>query len=167
MSYAQGDTVVHPQHGTAVVEGVVVKDHGNGPTEYLELRVGFASLTILLPTDSVEQAGLRALASKDEAEAILALLEEPSEVPAEWAERNTATLERLKSRELDQVAMAVRDLTRHQQRIGKPLNAGENAALNAGLSLLARELSLSLGLSESETLTLLAERAAGDLPAPE
>lgn len=161
MGYAHGDTVVHPEHGAGVVEGVVTKDIGQGPTEYLELHIDFRSLKILVPAESLERVGLRSLSSREDAEAILALLEEDSEVPTEWSERNTVTVSRMKSRELDQIAMVVRDLTRHQRRIGKPLNMGEQTALKTCLGLLARELALTLDITESETLALLTERAAG------
>lgn len=161
MGYGHGDTVVHPEHGAGVVEGVVTKDLGQGPTEYLELHIDYRSLTILVPAESLEQVGLRSLSSRDDAEAILALLEEDSEAPTEWSERNTATVARMKSRELDQIAMVVRDLTRHQRRIGKPLNMGEQNALKTCLGLLARELALTLDMPESTTMALLEQRAAG------
>lgn len=169
MDYAQGDVIVHPQHGAAVVEDVVTKDLGlgQGPTEYLELYVDFTSLKILLPADSAERVGIRSLSSREEAEAILALLEEDAEVPTEWTERNAVTVSRVKSRELDQIAMVVRDLTRHRRRIGKPLNVGEQTAFNTCLGLLARELALSLDLPEDETSALLTARAAGHADAPD
>lgn len=161
MGYASGDMVVHPQHGAARVQGVATKDLGQGPTEYLELYLDFASMKIMVPAGAVERVGLRSLSSKADAEAILALLEEDSDVPTQWTERNTFTMSRMKSRELDQLAMVVRDLTRHQRRIGKPLNMGEQTSLNTCLDLLARELALSLDMPEENTLALLAERAAG------
>lgn len=161
MGYAQGDVVVHPQHGTAVVKGVVTKDLGQGSTEYLELYVDVASLRISVPAASVGQVGLRSLSSKKDAEAILELLGHDSDVPIAWADRNASTVARMKSRQLDQVAMVVRDLTRHQQRIDKPLNAGEHAALTTCLNWLTRELALSLDLPEPDMMALLAHRAAG------
>lgn len=161
MGYAQGDTVVHPEHGAAVVEGVVTRDLGQGPTEYIALYIEFGSLRILVPAGSVERVGLRSLSSRAHAEAILALLEESADVPVEWSERNTTTQARMKSNELDQAAMVVRDLTHHQRRIGKPLNMGEQNSLNICLGVLARELALSLDLPEERTRALLCERAAG------
>ncbi|HUH07055.1 MAG TPA: CarD family transcriptional regulator [Egibacteraceae bacterium] len=160
MGYAQGETVVHPQHGAAVVEAIFTKDLGQGPTEYLELHIEFASLKILVPAASVEQIGIRSLSSRKDAEAILSLLEEKSDVPVEWAERNATTIARMKSLELDQIAMIVRDLTRHERRLGRPLNMGERTVLGKCLGLLARELSLSLGMSEEATMALLVERSS-------
>jgi CarD family transcriptional regulator len=162
MGYAQGDTVVHPQHGAAVVESIFTKDLGQGLTEYLELYVESASLKVLVPAASVGRVGIRPLSSRQDAEAILSLLEEKSDVPMEWTERNTSTMSRMKSQKLDQIAMVVRDLMRHQRRIGKPLNMGEQTALRKCLGLLARELSLSLNMSEDETVALLAERGCGE-----
>jgi CarD family transcriptional regulator len=162
MSYAQGDTVVHPQHGAATVGETFTKDLGQGPTEYVELYVEFSSMKILVPAESVKEVGLRSLSSRKDAAAILALLEEDVDVPLEWTERNAINQARMRSLELDQLAMVVRDLLAHQRRIDKPLNLGEKAALDKCLGLLARELSLTLGLTEDETLALLAAHGAGD-----
>jgi CarD family transcriptional regulator len=160
MGFAQGETVVHPQHGTATVRGVRTKDLGHGPTAYLELHIESGAMTILIPTASVEQLGIRPLTSRQDAEAILRLLEEESDVPVDWSERRTATDARLKSRDLAQIAMAVRDLLRHERRIDKAMSNAEQTALRSGLAILADELSLSLGLSVENTMALLVERGS-------
>jgi CarD family transcriptional regulator len=160
MDYELGDTVVHPQHGAAVVEAIRTRDLGQGPTEYLELHVEASSMRIMVPASSADEVGLRPLASKEDAEAILAMLAESSEVPLEWKDRNTFTTARMKSRELVQVAMVVRDLMQHEQRLGKPLTLGERTSLNNALGLLASELSLSLGMSVEDTMALLSDRGS-------
>jgi CarD family transcriptional regulator len=162
MSYAPGDTVVHPQHGTATVEGIVRKDVGNGPEDYLNLYVETRSLRIMVPAGAAEAAGIRNLATRKEAEEILAILEAPSEVPHTWAERNASTTARVKSHDLGQVSMVVRDLSRHQLRTATPLSMGEKDVLAGCLDLMARELSLALGMSEEDTKSLIVEKSLGE-----
>lgn len=166
MAYAAGEDVVHPQHGTAVVQGVVKKDLGAGPVDYLELYVKSASMTVLVPADSVKEIGLRDLSSKRDAQDILALLQEPADVPERWKERHAMTVARMKSGDLDQIAMVVRDLTQHARRIGKPLNQGEKSALERCLAILSEELSLSLDITEDDTLSLISENSP-DEPEPD
>lgn len=157
-----GDTVVHPQHGTATVEGLVSKDVGSGPEDYLELYVETRSLKIMVRADAVEAAGIRQLSTREEAEVVLAILAEPSEVPEGWAERNASTNARVKSHDLAQVAMVVRDLSRHQVRRGKPLTMTERDLLAGCLDILVRELSLALSLSEEDTKTLIVEKSLSE-----
>ena len=169
MGYAQGDTIVHPQYGAVVIEAISTKDFGHGLIEYLELKVEFASLKILVPAAAVERVGIRPLSSREDAEVILSLLEEESHVPTQWTQRHACTVSRMKSHRLDQIAMVARDLMQHQRRIGKPLNRGEKKALGACLGILSRELALSLDMPEDETMALIAERglservASGDM----
>jgi CarD family transcriptional regulator len=166
MGFAPGDTVVHPQHGAAVVGPIRTKDLGHGPISYCELRVEASSLTILIPADSLDEVGVRPLSSRQDAEAILLLLASDADAPVVWSERNTITVDRMRSRELEQAALVVRDLLHHQRRIGKPLNTGEMASLRSCLTLLSNELSLSLGMSVEDTADLLLSRASGDAEPP-
>lgn len=167
MSYTQGDTVVHPQHGAATVEGVVRRNVGGQPEDYLELKTLSPVLRILIPARSVGDVGVRDLSTKKEAIATLEVLTADSDVPEEWSERNPSTVTRMKSNNLEQRAMVIRDLTRHAQRMGKPLNAGENRALDECLDIVSKELSLALGIAEAETRALLVEKSlAQDVPEP-
>ena len=134
----------------------------DGPAEYVELFFEAKSMTIMVPMASMDEVGIRALPTKDEANAILAILEEPSDVPTEWSERSAATLSRMQSTELAQATMVIRDLTRHADRITKPLTAAEKNSLEACLNTVSAELSLALGMSESDTRDLILEKVRID-----
>ena len=163
MSFTTGDTVVHPRHGVATVQGMTSRGRGKDKLEYLELFIDAKSMTIMVPVDSLEEVGIRRVATPDEAEVILGILEETSDVPEVWAERNAATLSRIQSTELVQASMVIRDLTRHSQRAGKPLSAAENASLMTCLETVSMELSLSLGKTQDETRELIMDKV-GVLP---
>lgn len=161
MGYVAGQTVVHPKHGPATVQGVVTKDTGDGPENYVELRLPSpSSLKILVPERSLREVGVRDVSTRAQAEAVLAILREPSDVPETWAERNRLTVSRMGSADLAQLAMVVRDLTWHAQRAGKSLSLGEGRTLDECLDALSDELSLALGLSREETMALIVESAA-------
>lgn len=160
MGYVRGDTVVHPHHGAAIITGVTKRDVGSGPTEYLELFVAHASLKIMVPAESVAQVGIRDVSTRAQAEKILALLDDDADVHERWSDRNAVTVARMKSADLGDLAMVVRDLTRHAERTGKPLSNGEKLSRDTCIGLLARELSLSMGLSQDETTTLIVERSS-------
>lgn len=155
MRYNAGDTVIHPQHGMATVAGVVNRDLGTGPADYLELYVETRSLRIMVPADAVDEVGIRDLATRAEAEAILATLAAPSNPPEAWSERNLSTMARMRSTALDQVAMVVRDLSRHRERATKPLSLRESTLLTECLDTVAKELAVALELPEDDTRALI------------
>jgi CarD family transcriptional regulator len=164
MGYVRGDTVVHPQHGAAIVTAVIQKDVGSGPTDYLELFVEEGSLTISVPAGAVAQVGIRDVSTRKEAEAVLRVLDGDADVRDRWSERNAVTVGRMKSADLSSFAMVVRDLTHHAHRTGKPLSSYEKNARDTCVDLLARELSLSLKLSQEETTALIFERVTASVP---
>jgi CarD family transcriptional regulator len=164
MGYARGDTVVHPHHGTAVVTGVTTKDVGSGPTDYLELLIEHLGLTIMVPASTVVQAGIRDVSTEEEAQDILRLLDGDADVLDRWSERQALTATRMRSTELADLALIVRDLAHHSQRTGKPLSSTEKASRDAAVSRLVRELSVSLDLSHEEIEALIEERCAASAP---
>lgn len=154
MAFSTGDTVVHPRHGVAKVTGTPTR----GDQSYLELLIEGKDMTIMVPVDSLDEVGIRRVTSKSEAEQILALLTEDTEVSAVWSERNAETSSRMQSTELEQAALVIRDLTLHSERTGKPLSTAENASLQSCLQTVTTELSLSLGMSVEETRALVLEK---------
>lgn len=158
MGFAPGDTIVHPRHGVGTVQEATTRGTGDDATTYLTLFFELKTLTIMVPLDSVDEVGIRHPSTKKEAKAILAILEEESDVPEAWAERNASTTSRMQSTDLAQASMVIRDLTRHAQRIDKPLSAAENSTLNECLDQVSLELSLSLGMSQEETRRLILDK---------
>src|SRR3990172_2251022 len=65
---------------------------------YLVLRVVYGDLTVLVPTDSTDQVGIRPVVSKNEVKKILKVLtEEETLVAANWSRRFKNNLEKLHS----------------------------------------------------------------------
>lgn len=164
MAYTTGDTVVHPRHGIATVEGTITRVVGKRHLRYLDLAFASPPLRILVPVDSVADVGLRELSTKQQAAAILAVLAQPSDVPETWRERSAATASRIRSTDLAQASMVVRDLTRHEQRSDKPLSRAESTDLRTCLATVSSELSLALGVSEEEARDLILRSALAEEP---
>jgi RNA polymerase-interacting CarD/CdnL/TRCF family regulator len=135
---------------------------GKDETTYLQLAFEEKALTIMVPLDSVDEVGIRRPSTKAEAQEILAILEESSDVPEAWAERNASTVSRVQSTEIAQAAMVIRDLSRHAQRIDKPLSTAERSTLEGCLDTVSLELSLSLGTSQAETRELILGKVGVD-----
>ena len=154
MTFRKGDTVVHPEHGAAIIEEVRVKEFLGEKRKYLVLRVVYGDLTVLVPIDSTEQVGLRPCVSKTEAKKVLKVLtEEESSVAANWSRRFKNNLEKLHSGDPYEVAEVLRNLAiRHRE---KGLSAGEKRMITKARQILISELSFATERSEDEAEALI------------
>ena len=51
-AFRKGDTVVHPEHGAAVIQELKDKEFLGEKRKYLVLRVVYGDLTLSVPVDS-------------------------------------------------------------------------------------------------------------------
>lgn len=154
MTFRKGDTVVHPEHGAAVIEEVRVKEFLGEKRKYLVLRVVYGDLTVLVPIDSTEQVGLRPCVSKTEAKKVLKVLtEEESSVAANWSRRFKNNLEKLHSGDPYEVAEVLRNLAIRDREKG--LSAGEKRMITKARQILISELSFATEKSEDEAEALI------------
>lgn len=154
MAFKKGDTVVHPEHGAAVVEEVRIKEFLGEKRKYLVLRVVYGDLTVLVPTDSTDQVGLRACVSRTEARKILkTLTEDESAVAANWSRRFKNNLEKLHSGDPYEVAEVLRNLAIRDREKG--LSAGEKRMITKARQILISELAFATGKSEDEAEAVL------------
>lgn len=149
MTFRKGDTVVHPEHGAAVVEEVRVKEFLGEKRKYLVLRVVYGDLTVLVPIDSTEQVGLRPCVSKNEVKKVLKVLtEDETAVAANWSRRFKNNLEKLHSGDPYEVAEVLRNLAIRDREKG--LSAGEKRMITKARQILISELSFATGKSDDE-----------------
>ena len=122
--FRKGDTVVHPEHGAAVIQELREKEFLGEKRTYLVLRVAYGDLTLLIPVDSTEQVGLRQVVSKNEVKKVLKVLtEDESSMAANWSRRFKNNMEKLHSGDPYQVAEVLRNLAIREREKG--LSAGE------------------------------------------
>ena len=78
--FRKGDTVVHPEHGAAVIEDLCVREFLGEKRKYLKLRVSYGDLTLMVPADATEEVGLRNVVSKKEADEVIDVVLNPAEL---------------------------------------------------------------------------------------
>ncbi len=59
-----GDKVVYPMHGAGVIEGIEEKEILGKSQRYYILRLPTKNMKVMLPTDNVENLGLRDVVSE-------------------------------------------------------------------------------------------------------
>lgn len=124
MSFNVGQTVIHPHHGTAVIDRKERREVRGVSAEFLVLEAPATDLTLLIPIDGCEEAGLRDPMCKQGVKDVLAVLgDAPSSKKGHWSRRLKTNQQRLRSGDPKQVAMVLRDLA--HQEVDKNLSPAE------------------------------------------
>ena len=72
--FKKGDTVVHPEHGAAIVEDLAKREFMGETRTYLKLRVVHGDLIISVPVESFTEVGLRPPISKNKVKEVMKVL---------------------------------------------------------------------------------------------
>jgi CarD family transcriptional regulator len=152
-----GDKVVYPHHGAAVIEKVEQRELLGEEREYYILKLAYGELTLMVPTDSTEEVGIREITPAREMPKVFKVLKknEPTTNTTNWSRRFKANVEKLKSGDIYQVADVVRSL--HQRDREKGLSAGEKRMLTKARQILVSELTFSQDCDEEQAEQLLDE----------
>jgi CarD family transcriptional regulator len=154
--FRKGDTVVHPEHGAAVIQELREKEFLGEKRTYLVLRVAYGDLTLLIPVDSTEQVGLRQVVSKNEVKKVLKVLtEDEYSMAANWSRRFKNNMEKLHSGDPYQVAEVLRNLAIREREKG--LSAGEKRMILKARQILISELSYATAKTEDEAEVMIDE----------
>jgi CarD family transcriptional regulator len=139
--FRKGDTVVHPEHGAAVIEELRDREFLGEKRKYLVLRVAYGDLTLMVPVDSTEEVGLRQVVSKNEVKKVLKVLTEDESS--------------MHSGDPYQVAEVLRNLAIREREKG--LSAGEKRMIQKARQILISELHYATGNSEEEAEAMIDE----------
>jgi CarD family transcriptional regulator len=145
-----GDMAVYPTHGVGVIESIEQKKIGDKDQRFYILRILGNGMTIMIPTDNVEQVGLRGVISRKEATKVYKILKDKKTNGMDnqtWNRRYREYMERIKTGSVYEVATVLRDL--FLLKTGKDLSFGERRMLDIAKTLLVKELSVAQQKSET------------------
>lgn len=143
MKYKVGDKAVHPAHGVGEITSIEDRHIAGSSKQFYILKIVDSGMTVMIPTDGAERAGLRDVISKKDADAVIAVLKkkEYAVTSQPWNRRFREYTEMMKSGRLVEVAKVLRDLSLLRQ--DKELSFGEKRLLEQARALLVRELALA------------------------
>lgn len=154
MAFSVGDTVIYPHHGAAVIEKMEKRELRGEEREYFVLRLTYGDLTVMVPSDGLEECGVRNVVSKKEVEKVLDVLRQPEgKQPGNWSRRFKANYEKLRSGDIYQVAEVVRNLATREK--DKGLSAGEKRMLTKAKQILLSELAVAIKKNEEKAEELV------------
>ena len=134
-----GDKVVYPMHGAGVIAGIEQCEvFGEGKSYYV-LQMPLGNMKVMIPTDNVDNIGLRDVISEEDVQRVKDVLQDvPERVMGSWNKRCHANLTRMKSGNICDVAAVARNLIL-QDRLRK-ISSGERRLLDLAKQILVSEL---------------------------
>ena len=173
--YAVGDDVVYPRHGAGTVTGIEQREVLGRQRDYLTIEIAHNRMTVMVPVENAERAGLRKVVGAGAVDEVLEVLRgDATRMPERWSQRYKHNQEKLGTGDIFEVAEVVRNLAIRDA--GKGLPTGEKQLLTKAKKILASELMYARDLGEDEAMEFLedvlvavcedAPVLAGDVPGP-
>ena len=152
--YKVGDKVVYPHHGAGKIMKIEETEIRGRRREYLTIQILHNDMTVMVPVDSADRAGLRRVVNADKIDAVLDVLHgDPTKMPKNWSRRYKHNRDKLKTGDIFEVAEVVRNLAiRHSD---KGLSTGEKQMFSKAKKILASELMYARNLSEEDATEFL------------
>ncbi len=138
-----GDSAVYPAHGVAVIKRIDEREVGGKKKKFYVLQVVENSMTIMVPTDNVDQVGLRSIASDKDVKQVFDILKKRNVKidQTTWNRRYREYMEKIKTGSIFEIAEVLRNL--FLLRHSKDLSFGERKMLDQAKQLLIKEISLA------------------------
>jgi CarD family transcriptional regulator len=147
--YEIGDKVVYPHHGAGKIVKIEQKEVLGQLRDYLTIKILHNDMTVMVPVENADRAGLRRVVDRDVVEQVLEVLRgDPTKMPKNWSRRYKHNRDKLKTGDIFEVAEVVRNLAiRHAD---KGLSTGEKQMFSKAKKILASELMYAREFSEDE-----------------
>ena len=137
--FKEGEIVVYPKHGVGEVTKVETMEIASIKTNFYVVKMEQSKLTIRVPTDKLEQVGLRKISSKKIIEEVLSVLRlKPKIRRIMWSRRAQEYDAKIYSGDPVKIAEVIRDLFRKNSQPEQSYS--ERQMFQAALERLAREV---------------------------
>jgi CarD family transcriptional regulator len=157
-----GDNVVYPHHGAGQVIRKEAKEILGEKREYLTVKILHNDMTVMVPTENAQLAGLRRVIDEETVKKVLAVLQdECSEMPKNWNRRFKHNRDKIKTGDIYELAEVVRNLAVREAEKG--LSTGEKQMYTRAKKILASELMYALEMNEEEVEAHLHNLLVGSL----
>jgi len=149
VTYKVGDKVVYPHHGAGKVLKKERKEVLGDKREYLTIKILHNDMTVMVPTESADRAGLRRVIGEEAVERVLGVLrEDMSAMPKNWNRRFKHNRDKMKTGDIFELAEVVRNLAIRDFQKG--LSTGEKQMFTRAKKILSSELMYALEMEEDE-----------------
>jgi CarD family transcriptional regulator len=157
--YEVGDKVVYPHHGAGKITSKEEREVLGQVREYLTIQILYNEMTVRVPTENADRAGLRRVIGEEEVEAVLAVLrDDGTQMPKNWNRRFKHNRDKIKTGDIFELAEVVRNLSIRD--MDKGLSTGEKQMFGRAKKILASELMYARDMEEQQAVEYLDELLA-------
>jgi CarD family transcriptional regulator len=145
-----GDLAVYPAHGVGVIEKIEAQEISGCHQDFYVMRILDNNMIIMIPTNNVNNVGLRDLIGQTEVSRLYSILKK-RDVTIDnqtWNRRYREYMDKIKTGSAFEVAEVYRDLL--ILKIDKDLSFGERKMLDTARNLLVKEISLARKIGEDQ-----------------
>jgi len=148
--FAEGDMAVYPAHGVGLIQAIEKQTIGGIDQAFYVMKILDNDMTIMIPTATSDNVGLRAIISKEEVTKVIEILKERDiKISSQtWNRRYRDYMEKIKTGSVYEVAVVLRDL--FLLKVDKDLSYGERKMMDTAKGLLVKELSLARKVDEEK-----------------
>jgi CarD family transcriptional regulator len=147
--YNVGDKIVYPMHGAGIIESIEEKEILGKSCSYYVMKIPIGDLKVMIPTNNVDDIGIRDVISISEADKVFKILGSGEhELSSNWNKRYRENMVKIKSGNIFEVADVVRSLMQRDRDRG--LSTGERKMLSSAKQILISELVLAKGINQHE-----------------
>lgn len=149
-----GDKVVYPMHGAGIIEAIEEKEILGQKRKYYIMRMPIGDMKVMIPMKNADDAGLREIITLKEVDQVMAVLSDDiSRMPKNWNRRYRANMDKIRSGDIYEVAMVVRNLMLRDREKG--LSTGERKMLTNAKQILVSEIVLAKDVDEKTAEELI------------
>lgn len=148
--FKSGDLAVYPAHGVGVIERIESQEISGCRQDFYVMRILDNNMIIMIPTQNVNNVGLREIIGQDEVPKLYSILQKRDVVidNQTWNRRYREYMDKIKTGSVYEVAEVYRDLL--ILKVEKDLSFGERKMLDTARSLLVKEISLAKKVEEKQ-----------------
>ena len=141
---------VFAAHGVGLIQTIEKQTIGGVDQSFYVMKILDNDMTIMIPTATSANVGLRAIISDDEVTKVIDILKERDvQVTAQtWNRRYRDYMDKIKTGSVFEVAVVLRDLFLLKE--DKELSYGERKMLDTAKNLLVKELSLAKQMDQDK-----------------
>jgi CarD family transcriptional regulator len=152
--YEVGDKVVYPHHGAGKILKKEIKEVLGQKREYLTIQILYNDMTVMVPTENADKAGLRKVIGEETVEEVIAVLrDDGTHMPKNWNRRFKHNRDKIKTGDIFELAEVVRNLSIRD--LDKGLSTGEKQMFGRAKKILASELMYARDMEEQEATDFL------------
>ena len=154
-TFKVGSKVIYPNHGLGVIEKIEERKVSGTADAFYVIRIRKGAMTIMAPTKTAENMGLRDIIAKTEVPKIMRILKNGIAETFEpnWNKRQKTYIDKIKTGSLSEVATVYRAL--HKLKESKGLSFVEQQVFENAHHLVISELAEAKGVGEDKVVKLV------------